>query len=461
MEAEDKKNYSFSRKFIEGEVLSGFWNTAFRGISSLSSFIIVFLLSVYEYGFYQLILSVVVLAEKLTTGIFDDMVTTDLSLYLSKKQYAEGKKLFWEYALMRISLAVILVGIIILGAELIQNYYHANIALFLRIVSLGLIFSVAQGVMEVFFKGDIYFLANASPVFGSVIRILSLVVMFYLYGLGMVQILWSSVIGQIASFLFSLSHFVPLYKKYFYRVKAIESFLLKVFIKAQGVWLILRYLLAKIANGISPLIMKIFVSTEAIGLFFFAQNILSMTMSFMPLGMFQILMPRELDGKVKVRYFFIKVLKFAVALSVVFSFGVMVILPILINIFLPKYIPAISLIVIMSAIVFMYAFYKTFRMILTVFKDFKALFIRTLDNSILAPLFLFFFLPVFGIKGAAIEAVLTYTLTTLLFYFYLSKNYPHLRVTFKDLAVWNKNDRKLFYKNYKNLVSFIRSKIKI
>ena len=60
-----ENNYSFSKKFVEGEAVSNFWNLAYYGITSLNSFVIIYFLSVYEFGFYQLILSVVAIAESL------------------------------------------------------------------------------------------------------------------------------------------------------------------------------------------------------------------------------------------------------------------------------------------------------------------------------------------------------------------------------------------------------------
>ena len=120
------KDYSFSQKFIEGEVKSGFWNTALYGIVALNSFIIVYFLSVYEYGVYQLILSVVALAESLTVGILDDVIFSDLSRYMGNDNHISAKKLFKEHAFFRIGSSIFLAILVILFSSLISAHYRYN-----------------------------------------------------------------------------------------------------------------------------------------------------------------------------------------------------------------------------------------------------------------------------------------------------------------------------------------------
>lgn len=433
------KSYSFSKKFIEGETASGFWNIAYYGIVTLNSFIILRFLEVYEYGLYQLIIAVIATAESLIIGFLDDLVLTDLSRYLGRQEKSLAKRIFKEYALMRIFLAALATAVLMLGAEVISHYYRQDIALFVRIASLALIFRIGLSVMNMFFNSSLYFSAFGAPVFGEVIKLGAIFGLWHWYGLGISQIIIAYVVGHAASFIFAGVHFCHWYANIFKGIKAAKESLIKAMVRLYGPWMGLRYALSRVTNNLRPWVMRIFVSTEAVGLFSFAQSLFAMIARLMPLGMLGNLMPRELDNKPRLKYIFSAMVKYAVFLSLAGAVISLITVPLLVGLIFPKYLPAMPLFRIMTTIIFLYGFYKIFRMTLVVFKEQKVLVLRSLDGSVLSPLILFILLPIFGIKGAAIEWVLTYAVTTILFYHYLVKLHPYLKLRLKNFYP-NKHD---------------------
>ena len=181
-----------------------------------------------------------------------------------------------------------------------------------------------------------------------------------------------------------------------------------------------------------------------------------MIMRLLPFGMFGDLLPREIEDKKRVRFLFIRMVKYSVWLSFLCAALSFLLLPFLVNIFLPKYNPAVPLLKIMTFIVFSYGVYKIFRITLVVFKEQKTLALKSFDNSVLAPFMLFFLLPLFGVVGAAIEWVITYAVTTVLFYFYLVKAHPYLSLQLKDLLIFDKYDRTFFKKIFQRLLLVFR-----
>ena len=308
------KEYSFSQKFIEGEVKSGFWNTALYGVVALNSFVIVYFLSIYEYGVYQLILSVVALAESLTVGILDDVIFSDLSRYIGNGNNISAKKLFKEYAIFRIGSSIFLAVLIILFSSLISAHYgYDNMSYPISLAILALPFMASISVMNLFFRSNIYFSSFGAPVFGEVLKIVVIFLLWFWQGLGIPQILIAYLAGLIFSFLFAGFHFLRLYKKVFYGVKeSIHGSLVFKLFKEYGAWVFFRYILAKIANNIRPWLIKFFVGTEGLGLFAFARNIFSMIMRLLPFGMFGDLLPREVEDKKRVRFLFIRMIKYSV-----------------------------------------------------------------------------------------------------------------------------------------------------
>lgn len=449
-------NYSFSKKFLEGETLGTFWNLAFYGIVSLNSFIIVYFLGVYEYGLYQLVLSVGTFAESLTSGFVSDLVQIDIGRYLKIKRFDLAKRLLGEYAFMQLILAVMVTILFIGGATLVANHYGQNIGLFLKITGIALVFRITRSVIDLFFDSSIYFKALSAPVFGETVKLLAMGAMWFWQGLGITQILIAYVVGNFFSFVFSVAVFLRVYRRVFAGVVAVRESLIKNLFKMYGYLKVLRYFSATIAGNLRPWFIKIFISTEAVGLFVFARNIIAMIVRLMPLGTFGLLLPHELDDKKRLQYLFNRVTKYSVILGIVFTFGSLIFMPVLVNIFFPKYKPALPLFLVMTAIIFLYSFYKVFRMMLTAFKEQKVLVLRSLDESILAPLLLLFLLPVFGVMGAAIEWVLTYTVTTILFYKYLTKLHPYIFLKLKDILVITEEDKTLVRNIYKDGIKFLR-----
>ncbi len=429
--AEDK--YSFSDKFIEGEASSGFWNTLLYGLTTLNSFLVVYYLSLYEYGVYQLILSIIATASSFTMGLFDDLVLVDLTRYLGRGELPLAKKLFKEHAAIKAILGFAISLIVIASSSIIAVHYGKDIGYLLRIIGFVLLLGAGQSVMQIFFDSNLYFRAVKYPFVGEAAKLVILIPFFLMGKFGITQLLIAVAGGQLCSFLFSFYHFWKLYRGKFNGIVAVEGGLIKPLIKSRGLWIVLRYFLSRVSANLRPWVIKFLVNTEAVALFSFARNILSIIMRLMPLGTFGILLPRELGNEGRLRYIFSRVIKYSLYLGLIFALGSLFVLPFFVNLLIPKYNAAMFLLRILTPIVVLYSLYKIFRMTLIALKEHKSLLLRSLDESILAPMLLFVLIPIFGIAGAAIEWVVTYGLTTLFFYSALARNYPYFKIKLRDL----------------------------
>ncbi len=452
-------DYSFHKKFIEGEYISGFWNVAAYAVTAFNSFIIVYFLSLREFGLYQLILSVIAFAESLTAGFLGDIVLVDFSKYLGRGEKGLAKKLFFEYALFKAILVLALIIILFFGAGLVANHYGKDIALFLRVAAVALIFRVGLSVQGLFFDGSIYFKALSVSFLGELIKAFFIIGSVIFYKLGVLEIILAYIVGHLFSFIFSSFYFYSLFKKTLagHKPPQTES-LIKRLLTQYGPWMGFRYVLSRIANNIRPWVIGIFLGVEAVGIFSFARSVIAIMARLMPLGTFGVLLPRELGDRKRLRYLFTKVTKYSLFLGLIYAVISFLIFPLGVKLFFPKYQAAIPVFGIMSVILVLYSFYKVFRMVLVVFKEQKALLLRSIDESLIAPLFLFILLPIFGVLGTAIEWVLTYTLTTVLFYRYLIKAHPYLSLRVKDLFSFDKHDKEFLIKIINYSLRFIKLK---
>lgn len=451
------REYSFSRKFLEGELKSGFWNTASYGVSVLSSFLIIYFLSVYEYGVYQLIISIITIAESLTIGLIDDVVFSDISRYLGEKNYVKAKKLFKQYAVLRIISSLIIALVLILFSNFISSHYGYKISLYISIIAISLPIMTAVSVMNVFFRANIYFSSLGSPVFAEILKLVFVLVLWIWQGIGLMQVVVAYVIGQTLYFLFSFLHFLKVYKSLkseSFNYKECHVSLISI-IRSYGFWIFLRYILAKISANIRPFLIKFFAGTEALGLFSFARNLVAMILRFFPIGTFCDLMPREISDKKRTNFLFVRTLKYSLWVSVFIAILSSIAFPIIIKEFLPKYEQSIFLFNIMIPIVLSYGIYKVLRMTLVVFKEQKILAIRSVDNSFLSPILLVFLLPIFGVNGAALEWSITYLITTIIFFYSLLNKHKYLSFGFIELFKFDKLDSGLVKNLYFSFKKFI------
>ncbi len=443
------KTYSFLEKFIEGEIKSGFWTTSTYFAVSLSSFLIVYFLSVYEYGLYQLIISAIAIAEGLTAGFIDDVVFSDFSRYLGEKKNNIAKKIFKEYALLRIFISFVLAIIMFVLSNVIAGYYGENVSFYIAMMAFVLPFMTAISVMNLFFRANLYFSYIRFSFFGELLKLVLILALWFFQGLGITQIILAYIIGQILSFLFSGYFFIKLHKGL--KVNSLNNendngSVVKL-IRSYGFWIFLRYFLARVAANIRSFLIKFFAGTEALGLFSFARNIIAILLRLLPVGTFGDLFPREIQDKERARFLFVRTLKYSMYTAFLFSIFCFLIVPIIINNFLPKYESSLLLLKIMIPIIFLYGTYKIVRIALITFKEQKILAVRSFDNSFLSPMLLIFLLPVFGINGAAIEWLITYFITTLFFVYGLLKKHEYLSFSIRELFVFDKMDKSLILKS--------------
>src|SRR3989344_1066228 len=119
-----KERSSFLSSYVRGEVLSGSWNIATKGLAAANAFIVISQLEVFKYGMYVLLLSYVALMIGLFVKPFADVVQNDIARLLGAGKEAEAKRLFWENVSVRVGLAIFLTQGTFLSADLIPSFHH-------------------------------------------------------------------------------------------------------------------------------------------------------------------------------------------------------------------------------------------------------------------------------------------------------------------------------------------------
>ena len=123
-----KPNFSFSKKFLSGEAHFGFWGVVSKLIGLITTFFLISALSVYQYGVFQLLLSIFSILSSVV-AIGAGVVGNDINRFIGLGKEAEAKKLFFQYNSARLVVGLILSTGLFFGPAILGDTYKPDFIL--------------------------------------------------------------------------------------------------------------------------------------------------------------------------------------------------------------------------------------------------------------------------------------------------------------------------------------------
>lgn len=441
MSASPAKPLSLSRRILQGELASQFWNAAAKGLGLINSFLVLAALSVYDFGLYQLILAAMAIAHTLSTGLFDEIVFTDTARGLAEGRARESKRLFGEFLAFKVIVGLALTVAIFLGAERIAAHYGALISGLLKIASLLIIVEALREAQGLFFDATVSLAGFAVPAVGELAKLPVLLAFLAVSSLGIREVLVASVIGASAALIYSTLAFARGYRRTFGHVRAGPAPLLLPTFRRYG-WLVaVRYAVSRVSKNIRPWLIKAFVGTEAVAFYALAINLITLAQSLIPTAMIGRVLPWQAADPKRLRYVFGRSIKYVFWLGAALAVILAVLAPPLINLIFPKYAPATPLFLAFLPILVLYGVYKLLKSLLVALREQRVLTARLVTEMILVSGLNVLLLPLIGLWGVAVEYALTYAWRVGLFWQALGRNHPELRVRAFSLLSVDGDDR--------------------
>lgn len=431
----------FTKTFLRGEALTSFWNIANKGVGLVNSFLILNFLSIFQFGLYQLIISFGVIIVSFLSGLFDSVVANDVSRFIADKKKEFAKKLLIEYAWIKVALGIAGTVIIFWTSNPIARIYDKDIGSLIRVIAFMAILEAISSLQVIFFQATVSFSNVPAGTVGESGKFLVLAGFWLWSSVGIREVLIAYIIAQLIAVLYSGFHFVKEFRREFGEVQPVKHSVFWGLVKEFGVILIVKYYLSQISKNIQPWLIKFVINTEAVAIFQLAFTIMSMAFSVFPVRTFGMLIPREVGDSGRSAHVFYRSIKYAIMLGLVYVVLGLIFVPAVVNALLPKYNVAIPLFFVMLATMIIYPPYKVIRTFVIALREQAILVKRTTVMFIMTPVFLFLLLSVFGVMGAAIEFVLSYIVTTGIFYYYLVKKHSHLVLQPRALFSFDAYDR--------------------
>ncbi|HLC63945.1 MAG TPA: oligosaccharide flippase family protein [Patescibacteria group bacterium] len=454
----NNKGKSLYLETLKGTFLLSSWTTVSQLVGIVNSFIVLYLLTVYEYGIYVLVLSVINMSEGALYESSDQLIITDVLIERRRNNLERAKRIYQEYALFKIIMAVVAFAVLFLGAQLIADYLGYD--------SLGLFIKV--GAFMVLFRGGFYFLhinlrinkkfnqMGSFTFIMELIKLLLLLTMFFYFEAGIAKIIFVSVLANLFSFVILLFRNFNDLKHWFSGFKIdFRNLQLWKIMRAHGKWNFATGLVAKFSKNIKPWLMKFFISTEAVAIYNFGKNLFTHLDGLVPVKeVINQLLPDLAQDKERLKRVLLYGSKYVSLLLIAVSLAGMAGAPLFVWLLFPKYLWSLPVfyIFLISEISFgglgqvasSLLFSLRQQKWLTYIPVLKA-FLVIILNALL--------LPVFGMFGMAWEFTITAFITTLLTYTVAIKKLGLPWLAFvkifdfdqTDQAIWNR-----LLKSFKN-----------
>ncbi len=442
------KKGKFMEKYIAGESLFTFWNFAGRGISFLNTLIILNYLSLYQYGVFQLILSLYSTALDFVS-IGGGAVNNEISRSIAAKNEPKAKKLFYEYGALRLGAGIILWAVFFFGANLFASVYSQGFVNEIRIISFLFIVDVVYTSVRSLLSIRLRFHAVAAS--GSVYRFVQLAVLCaYLLAdkVSIGHVVISMIAGTIGSTIFLLYSFIKVSRLWESVAMAPERVTLILF-SGYAKWDVLRQLFGKFANRLQPWLVKIFISTEAVAIFSIVTSLISVLKDVaFPTRTLQSLVPLYLDDKEKSQKIFTYGIKYLTLFSLVVGLAGLFFFPLIIHTFFPKYSVALPYFKVMLFTLPITAVGIMLGVFFIALRKQKYLFLYSIIRSAGTIIFSLILFPLFGIWGMVAEALLTPFLLLFVHCIYIEKIRPGVRIKLGELLRLGADDKAYFFQMF-------------
>jgi O-antigen/teichoic acid export membrane protein len=384
-------------------------NFLLKLVAVFSTIIVLRYLSVYEYGLWQLALGILSLFSALTLPSISDVFVADLSRELGRRREDIYKAIFRQISLLMIGLGFLSATFLFFIAPLITEISGFSFTFILRLLSLYLIFYAIGGIYSTAFYSRLKFFQYQSfKVANRLIYLLLVLLLVVYFDLGLVGVVYAYTFSSLILLIIFMPSFIDVLR-YSEGVSPDFHYSLWSMFRAHGKWAVVRDYAEGGLFSARPWIIGYFLGVEAVALVSLAFALFGELMTVIPLN--QVLapiIPREVEDKFRFKKLIEKGIKYTMWLYLGMGIAAYFAMPYFVELFFPKYLPALTLFNILLLSIPAVPFLLMTERVFYAVKAQKELFISTIFPKV-GGLFLILppLLKLFGIFGTVYEFIVS------------------------------------------------------
>jgi len=388
-----------------GVAISAAGNLSLRFLDMGIAVLLLRLLSIFEFGLYQLALATYNFATSFFLSGLENVVVNDVSQNLATNKN-KARAIFTFYAYFLVLMALALWAVFFFGSAFLRPWIPVG-SNYLKIISFLFLLAPLETVLKMKFQILLDFgWATAFRVLRDISRIVVIVGVFWFSSFGVVGALWSLVgavgipivialIGYRRQGLLKILNFAEI------REAASDLFF------RHGKWALLDDFVSNSGSNIHPFLIRWLVGTEAVALFAVAQKLYSYTLTLFPIReILTPILPRVSDDLERLKSHINKATKYATVAFFILAIASAIGAPVIVYILFPKYIPSLPLFYILLFGMPWFGFRSVVQPIFYAKKAQKILFLLTIVRIVMITGLGIVLMRFWGIWGAAFEMML-------------------------------------------------------
>ena len=456
LEPEGRKE-SLVHYLVKAEVSKRVFDGLGKIFSLANSYFIISSLSIFSFGFYQLVLSFISILRGFSVKFFDGLVAIDMRRYFNVGKRDFAKRLFLENVVFKLGIGIIVTVAVFLGARLIADFYDKDIVSLIRWASILLIINAIQSLSSIFLDSIVSFAQRGLSALREFMK-LGIVLSFLTWSeLSITNVVIAHVVAEATSTLiFAIIVLVKIYPKVFGNIKARAENLMIKMVKTQGPRVALIFGLKEVLNDATPWLVRFFVGTEGVAFYSLAINMVNLAQDFIPMAALVPILALKADDLGGLSFIFKKVVKYTIWIGSLFLITSFLIVPPAIMLIFPKYYPAIPVFLAMAAVLPIYGAVKVIFKTLGALREYGIVAARLFPE--LAILFAgsAVFMPLFGITGIGLVYLARHIERFWFLYTRLVKKYPSFKIKIKDLFKFDRFDKDFAGRVFSHFLKFLK-----
>lgn len=452
-----RQEHSLLNKFIGGETSFGFWDSISKAIGLVNTFFIITALSLYQYGVFQLLLSIyAIFSNFLSLGM--GVVNNDILRFIGEGKEDKAKRLFFEYNGIRVVVCLLVAAFLFFTPEVLSRWYANDAVLSVRLLAGLLLLELTYSIFKALLSYRLQFHLVASR--ASLYKFAQLSVLsffFFNHHLGVREVIYSMIFGSVVSTFILIRPILRSYGKWRSLPLAKEAIIFLVF-KAYGKWEVFQQFISKAASSLQPWIIKLFVSTEAVAIFSVAQTMALTIVGFYPTKTLGTLIPLKAKEPAQMQKIYNYTTKYLFLLAIIMGIGAAVAGPAAIHLFFPKYISSLPYYLVLLLYLPINALSSTTSVFLVVLRRQRDLFFQKVFKTITA-IPMFFLVMFFGLWGMTASHLIFAFILSYTAYLFLRRVSPGFRLEWRNFLRFHSEDKEFAKKFWSEILFFLKKRI--
>lgn len=431
---------SYTKKYVEGEILIAGWGIVAKGIGFVNTVITLSALSVYQYGVFQLLLSGYGFFSGLT-GIGVSFAGIDAARAMGEGKEARAKRIFLQVHGIRFVFSLVAAALFYFGSSFVLlEYYDITFLAYFKILAFLFVsdacIAFAKKLME--YRLDFGTFARRSSI-QKVIQCAILLYFLLFESIGIREILLSLVISSYISVLFLIEGVVRAYQPW-RLISAERGQVFLRLLRAHGKWFLAGQFLGLLTDRIQPWLIKILISTEAVAIYSIADSMIGIVKKLFPTSTLSSIVSVKVRDQEMARRILTYGTKYFVMLVFMIGCGSLLFAPLVIRTFFSNYTASLPYFYVLLITLPMTALTIIPALYVNALRKQKFVFFQDIFKTIIRIPSLFIFLPLFGLWGMVIDKILVMTIMLVTFLLYISRMKDDIPIVWNRFFVFDDED---------------------